>query len=372
MSKIVLVSKKLNNSTWMLAKGLRSQSNEVIILTSRNEVPPEDDTAQIELMTYFKEWSFGEAVKLLPTLIGSDISIMHLLMEEQRVHGAYVVLSTFAKKNPRCILSISFFNSVKRISRKSPLKFLVERSDIVTLPTPDAMSSLRGLRMTNKYQGRLVLSPVLPSLPLRHEISFSEIVSDIAFETSSTRNTKPKALIYFNQSEFNPDSKFYRSLQLLSEKYHLIFWGTNSQWPLRERKKFATWISGFSQKWQFLHVHSIEEDIKYLSSHDMIFLSFTDMSLLKLAETMALGLGSKASLILDNSQTGVYAGLWRNGKNCWILQDSKNLDDLESLLNQKTDLPYPKPQDLGNNQQLIDSSLNELNRLYNKALLQLR
>ncbi len=109
MSKIVLVSKKLNNSTWMLAKGLRSQSNEVIILTSRNEVPPEDDTAQIELMTYFKEWSFGEAVKLLPTLIGSDISIMHLLMEEQRVHGAYVVLSTFAKKKSTMHFKHFFF-----------------------------------------------------------------------------------------------------------------------------------------------------------------------------------------------------------------------------------------------------------------------
>lgn len=368
MSKIVLVSKKLNNSTWMLAKGLRSQSNEVIILTSRNEVPPDNDNGQIELMTYFKAWSFWEAIKLLPTLIGNDISIMHLLIEEQRVHGAYVVLSTFAQKNPRCVLSISFFNSMKKISRKSPLKFLVEKSDIVTLPTPDAMSTLRGLRMRNKNQGRLVLSPVLPSLPIKHEISFSELV----FDELKTADKMPKALIYFDQEKFTPDTKFFRSLEILSKKYHLIFWGTNSHWPLRERKKFSAWLSTFSKKWQFLQVNDIAEDIKYLNLDDIIFLSFTDINLLNLAETMVLGLGSKASLVLDNSQTGVYAGLWRNGKNCWVLQDSKNLDDLSDFLRQQINLPYPRPQELGNNQQLIDSSLNELNRLYNKALLQLR
>lgn len=129
------------------------------------------------------------------------------------------------------------------------------------------MSALRGLQMTNKYQGRLVLAPVLPSLPLRAEISFSDII----FEELQPTDKKPKALIYFDQPKFDPDSKFYRSLCLLSEKYHLVFWGTNNHWSLRERKKFASWMSRYSEKWQFLQVQNIEEDFKYLSTTDLIF-----------------------------------------------------------------------------------------------------
>lgn len=348
-----------------MAKGLISQAHEVSILTSRHQLPPENNN-HIEILAYFSKWSLWEGIKIIPTLLGLKPAVLHLILEEKKTPPAALVLAAFADKNPDCVFALSFLNALEKISRKSVIKNLLDKSDIVTFPTPDSINSLVGLHIQKHAQNKLVFSPILPAIPpqgLEAEESEPQQLKE---------KSRPQAVVYFAQNSFDENSLFFKSLKILSSKFDLIFYGDNTNWPLRERKKFSAWLNQIEAHWQFNSLVNPSEIIQKMSSADIIFTAFTSISISQLAEWMVASLHSRAALVMEHSQTGVYAGLWRQGKNCWILQKQKNLKDLIFISEQSSALPYPRPSQSTNSQQLVDTSLNELNRLYNKALLQLR
>ncbi|MNY58300.1 hypothetical protein D3C86_1946220 [compost metagenome] len=80
-----------------------------------------------------------------------------------------------------------------------------------------------------------------------------------------------------------------------------------------------------------------------------------------------------AVMILDSKQINVHSDLWRNAVNCWVLNYHHLQRDLIRLLGKPNlRLPETLSEELALDRHLIDSSMNELNRLYNRALAHLR
>ncbi|MEN0060061.1 MAG: hypothetical protein AAGB31_14570 [Bdellovibrio sp.] len=369
MAKIILVSQHVNATSWQLAQALRSQQHEVVFLTSYGENPP--DTNGIEFMGYFKSWSFMEGLRITPGLFGLQPQVLHLLLDEDRMNQAQVILATFAKTHPTCVLSTSLLNIRRGLKRRNPVRYLIEQSDIITCPTVETLGQLRGLNIRSPKQGRSILPPVLDlksSSPLTH---YHEEMEPFFQHLAQT----PYIVVPFREASFNPQKESFIRLRTLAQKYKVILWGSYSHWSVRERKKFATWLQEYNchQNWALTGLLPSGTSHHLLENSTALFLAGQNFSPVEMTEYYLKAIQSHVNLILDSKQSSVHADLWKNGVNCWILNSHQLQKELIKLLARPhLRLPESLSEQLAQDRHLIDSSLNELNRLYNRALSHLR
>lgn len=371
MAKIILVSKHVNATSWQLAQALRSQQHEVVLLTSYGEVPPQETTG-IEFMAYFKRWSFLEGLRIIPGLFGLQPQILHLVLEEDRMNSAQMLLSTFAKSHPTCVLTTSLLNIRLGLTRRNPVRYLVEESDIITCPTIETLGQLRGLNVRSNRQGRGILPPVLDlkaqnptdEMPNEEEVRLLKFLGEDSF-----------ILIPFREAGFNPERETFVRLRTLAQKHKVVLWGTYSHWSLRDRKKFAAWMEEFQCGSHWTVTGQLSETLGriLLEKCAAFFLAGQNFSPVEMTEYYMRAIPCKTTLILDSRQTSVHSDLWKNAVNCWVLNHHHLQKDLVKLLTRPhLRLPESLSEKLAEDRHLIDSSLNELNRLYNKALHHLR
>lgn len=354
MAKIALISPQITTSTWKLALDLRAQNHQVTIITSRREEPL-GDLINIELMNYFKSWSFWEGMRLIPVLLMQRFSVMHFFLGEDKLNGAIVALATFAKNNPDMIIATSLLHIHRGLKRHNPTRYLVENSDILTLANTSMLGHLRGLNMTSDKQGRGILPPALLATSA-HSIRSVDMRFKNNFKT---------LIIPLQMPRFSPTSEYFQSLKILSSSYNLVLWGTTEAWPLREKKQLAHFFEGEKTLWKIYPGHDFP-------LADGLFLAGLSYSPAELTELYRLCIEKQLSLILDSQQAFTHGTLWNQKTNAWILDQRQILRDLSQKLAQGADLCPPPSQDHVMHQHLVDTSLNDLNRLYNKALSQLR
>lgn len=370
MAKIVLVSKKVTPTSWQLAQALRAQQHEVVLLTSYGETP--DDTSGIEFMAYFKKWTFLEGLRIIPGLFGLQPQILHLLLEEDRMNPAQMLLSTFAKSHPTCVLTTSLLHIRHGLTRKNPVRYLVEESDIITCPTVESLGQLRGLDVRSTRQGRGILPPVLD---LKNPHGLDDADEESELQLLSGLRGKNYIVIPFNETGFNPSSEAFERIRTVAQKYLVALWGSYSHWSLRERKRFAAWMAEFQcgDHWVVTGPLSTSASQQLLAESTGLLLAGQNFTPVEMTEYYMRAIRTHATLILDSKQTGLHSDLWKNGANCWVLNNSQLQKDLIKLLAKNhLRLPETLSERLAQDRHLMDSSMNELNRLYNKALNHLR
>ncbi|WP_373998954.1 hypothetical protein [Bdellovibrio bacteriovorus] len=371
MAKIILVSKHVNATSWQLAQALKSQQHEVVLLTSYGEVPPEDTTG-IEFMGYFKSWSVLEGFRIIPGLFGLHPQILHVLLDEDQMNPAQMILSTFAKSHPSCVLTTSLLNIRRGLNRRNPVRYLVEESDIITCPTVEALGQLRGLNVRSPRQGRGILPPVLD---LKSEFAVNVFHEDIEEQFFQALETRPYVVIPFRETHFDPEAENFVRIRTLAQKYKVVLWGSYSHWSLRDRKKFAAWMDEFQcgHNWTVTGSLSPQAGRQLLEKSTAVMLAGQGFTPIEMTDFYMKAIHSHAVLILDSKQSSVHSDLWKNTVNCWILNHDHIHADLVKLL-AKPHLRVPESlsEQLAEDRHLIDSSLNELNRLYNRALNHLR
>lgn len=370
MAKIVLVSKHINPTSWQLALALKAQQHKVILLTSYGENPTEPSNG-IEIMAYFKSWSFVEGLKIIPGLFGLQPQILHVLLEEDRINPAQAVLSTFARSHPTCILTTSILNIKYGLSRKNPVRYLIEESDIITCPSVENLGMLRGLNISSHRQGRGILPPVIdlrnsgiPQASDTELLPFLEELTD-----------KPFVVIPFNEQSFRSDNESFIRIRTLAEKYRVVLLGSYSHWSLRERKKFATWMQKYEVSDRWTVTGDVDKSFTHylLQKSTALVLAGQVLTPVEMTNFYLQAIQSKVPLILDSKQSSLHAELWSHGTNCWILDHNHLMRDLIKILARPhLKLPETLSARLSEDRHLIDSSLNELNRLYNRALNHLR
>lgn len=365
MAKIILVSPHVNETTWQLARALRAQQHEVVLLTSYKEQV--DDTDGVEFMGYFRKWSLLEAVRLAPALFGLRPQILHLLLEEDSLNPAQALLAAFARSYPGCILTTSLLHIRRGLNRLNLARYLVEESDIVTCPTVENLAELRGLKIRSRRQGRGILPPVL-NLNQAETEAGEEIVGEK--KISGFLETDPYVVVPFQESEFNPHADFFLRLGILARKYKVVLWGSHSSWSLRTRKQFARWMEeqGMGERWIVTGPLSIQTSQELLRGSEALFLVGLPLTPVEITEYFLKAIQSQATLVLDSAQTSVHGGLWQDGINCWMLHTGFINTELEKLLEKKT-LRIPNAsRAIVQERQWLDHPLNELSRLYHRAL----
>jgi hypothetical protein len=367
MAKIILVSKKITPTTWHLAQALKSHQHEVVLLTSYGEKPPQDAN-DIEFLGYFKHWTIMEGFRILPTLIAQGPQIIHLLLEEDRANSAQILLSVFAKSHPSCVLTTTLLNIRKGLKRRNPVRYLIEESDIITCPTVEALGHIRGLNVRSHHQGRGILPPFLS---LQVGESVDSILNDDEILLFENLRKRPYIVMPFSEALFDPKNPNYDLMRVLAQKYKLVLWGTYSHWPVRERKAFASWMSKIDPSSEWIVTGSLGSVMIQilLKSASALFLAGRDFSPVEMTDYYTHAIKSDVPLILCSNQTSIHSDLWKNSINCWVLNNEQIQSDLIKLLNRPSlKLPESLTRKLAEDRHLIDSSLNELNRLYNRAL----
>lgn len=370
MAKIILVSESLNSTSWQLAKALKSQQHEVVLMTSYGEVPPENSNG-IEIMAYFKRWSALEGLRIIPGLFGLQPQILHVLLEEDRMNGAQMVLSTFAKSHPSCVLTTSLLHIRRGLNRRNPVRYLIEESDIITCATVENLGQLRGLNVRSTRQGRGILPPVLDLKKAHPESAEDEELQ--RFVDSLTKNEF--IIIPFRESRFRPHADSFLRIRTIAAKYKVVLWGSYSHWSLRDRKKFAAWMDeyGCGPNWAVTGDMDPVISRPLLQKSTALVLAGLTLTPIEMTEYVLRAIQNHAVLVIDSKQASVHADLWKNGINCWVLQYDQLQKELIKLLAKNSlKLSETLSDQFSQERHLMDSSLNELNRLYNRALNHLR
>ncbi len=367
MAKIVLVTEHFHQTASSLARALRSQNHEVVVLTSRNESI--DGHADITFMTYFQSWSLIEALRLFPVLLGTQAQIYHLLLDSDTLNSAQSAIAFFAKSYPHCVLTTSLLHIRRGLHKRNPVRYLLQESDIVTCPTVETMGHLRGLP-TKRSQGRGILPPILS---LSEELSGHQneiVISETPL--LELLEKKKYILIPFRETQFDPDSEFAQRLRQLAEHYHLVLWGSMAVWPLRTRKVFQQWMldQGLDSHWTVTGIISAGTTEHLMEHAEALWLAGQVFTAVEMTDFYLKAIHSHTSLVLSRRQAQVHAALWKHGKNCWILEDRKMKQEMVELLKMES-LKTPEflPESIAREKQWIDIPLNDLNRLYNKALM---
>jgi hypothetical protein len=377
MAKIILVTEKVNSTSWPLALSLKAQQHEVIFLTSHGEECANADG--IRFMAYFKKWSFLEALRILPILFTYEPQVLHIILDHGKMTGAHAVLASYAKSHPLMVLTTSLLQFEKRLRLGNPTRLLLQESDIVTCPSVDSLARLRGLSVRSKKQGRGILPPALDlyESTLLEGPHYEDAEAEVMAEENWGLQLKDEA--YFVtpcfEKTFSEDSLFFRRLASVAESRFVVLLGSNQDWPLRSRKQFEQWMEaqGLKDRWMFTGSlpNNLEKDL--LKQCQCLILAGHKLSPQAISQFYLKSIQCDTPLVLDSKQASVHAHLWQKNINCWILNhESLDKEFATFLLKDNFRPPQSLQAKLSQNRHLTDTPLNELNRLYTRALSQLK
>lgn len=376
MAKVILVTDKVNSTSWPLALSLRAQQHEVIFLTSYGETLKDDDQG-VRFFPFFKSWSLLEAMKLLPRLFTYEPQILHLILDKTRLKPAHAVLASYAKSHPLMVLTTSLLHLEKRLGPRNPLRLLLQESDIVTCPSVEALAKLRGLSVRSKRQGRGILPPAL-------DLYESSLVSEILVEEPASATHKnwsarlseaPFFVVPCLEKTFSPEVPFFQRLRRIAETHFVILLGSSHEWPLRQRRLFEEWMhgQGLHESWMFSGDLSAQQEKELFRQTASLILAGIPLSAEEISQYYLKAIQCNTPLVLDSKQASVHAHLWQKNINCWILNHEVLDKDLRIFLQQSTYRPPESLQQmLSQDRHLTATPLNELNRLYSRALAQLK
>ena len=377
MAKVILVAEKVNSTSWPLALSLKAQQHEVIFLTSYGEEAPNADG--IRFMAYFKKWTLLEALRILPMIFSYEPQILHLILDNKRLKGAHAILASYAKSHPMMVLTTSLLHLERRLRPGNPMRLLLQESDIVTCPSVESLAKLRGLNVRSKKQGRGILPPALDlyESSLLEEPRYEDPEAEIIAEENWTHHLKdnPYFVVPFFERRFSPETLFFLRLRKIAESHFVVLMGSNHDWTLRSRKQFELWMEkqGLGDRWMFSGALPRNLEKELLKHCLCLILAGLKLNPEEISQFYLKAIQYDTALVFDSKQASVHAHLWQRNVNCWILHHETLDKELREFLN-RDDFRPPESlkTKLNQDRHLTDTPLNELNRLYTRALAQLK
>ncbi len=362
MAKILILARTLQPTALDLAQSLH-HNHEVTLVTGKHE--EFTGSYDFPILTFFEKWSALEALQFLPVLLQMNPEIVHTLCQDDKLSLAETFITLWANRFQSALLSTSLFRLKRRLTWTNPMKQLVEKSQVVTTANVPMMGHLRGLNIRPKRQSRGVLPPIL-------RVKSSHIGRPEMPEWMSRLRTERLILIPFSLEFFDITDPAIEFAKVFSEKYFVVFLGDNSDWKLREKKQFSHYLQSTSLKDRWLLTGDLQEHQvqELLRSAEALFLARLKLSVTEINRWLLLGSTMPVSLIMDTSQASIHSQIWRNRENSWILSLQDTKKDLYELMDVETLKLQPEHLDeLRTSVSLqLDSPVNELNRLYQKAI----
>lgn len=365
MAKILLVAERLTPTVVKLTTALKHQQHQVTVVTSRDEDAALPDG--VEMLQPFRKWSVRECLRLLPVLVGLNPQIVHLILEDDRLNSAQIMLSLMAKAIPNTVLTTSLLHIRQGLRRHNPVRYLLQESDVITCPSVETLGALRGLNMKSTRQGRGILPPVLD---FDSTEEFGERTGAAA-ELLRRLGKSKFFVVPFSEPAFDPRKVAFRRLTLLAARHQVVLLGSFTGWALRDRKRFEAWMreQGLGERWIVSGALGRSDLRRLLAQAEALVLAGHSLSPLETTEYFLHALQAGATMVMDGKQSMIHSDLWRDKENCWIVSSDDLLNRLQSVISEDSlKKPQMLPEDSRLQRELVDAPLNELNRLYNKAL----
>lgn len=334
MAKIALISEFADNSTWSLAEGLHYQKQDVLLVTSRDQEI--DRVPSFEIMTPFRKWNALESFKVFPRLIQWNPEVIHFVFSQAKsqvrlahwllapalsaIPGKALALSSFSElnlRNSKDFHFLKFFNlmtfgtrthlmKVKRSMAKPPLSEVLPPFEISRTSTEDRVRP--EIETLVRKLGRYVL---MPQKPLRPEIC--RILRQSGLET----------LVMSESFKFN--APYFSTGELSSIEQNYVV-----------KASQALWLAGF------------------------------DLSVNELRRFQDFSQNLAKPLLVSPEQNEILPGLCWHMKSGWVLD--QGLASLENVLRNNPNLEMAGRFQSVSPSEILDSTLNELLRLYSRAL----
>lgn len=365
MAKILFISQKIDQTSWSLATSLKMQGNEIHFLTTKNQDVPAQNSS-IEILSFFKKWNSLEALRFIPFFLMGRYDAVHFLLEDDELNSAQSILSTLTLSMNHVLVSTSLLNITIGLSRRNPVRYLLERSHLVTAPTVEMLAQLRGLNVKNQKQLRGVLPPVIS---FHKEIQQQDDSNKISQLLLATKEKKYIVVPLLNP-EHQSHKKFLPPLIQLSHHYFIVFVGTLGKYSVAERKLWEKNISDvIGEHWCLSGDLNSNDETSLLQQATAIYIAGQDLSPMTMTYWLGRSAETNVALMVDDRQTRLYPGLWEHQNNSWIFSRLDLAADIERWL--KTGPPHLSSslsESLRQRQELLDAPLNELHRLYNRLI----
>jgi len=364
MSKILVVARELSEATWNFTTALKNQGHTVVVLTSKNQAAKNTDP-NIQIHFYFKKWTLWESLQYVPFLFKENFEIVHFYIESKDFGYSQMGLLAILNWDPSILISTSIMNLNLEPKRFSSLRWLLERSDLVTTSTLEMMAALRGLNIRNSRQTRGLLPPLL-DIKLKADFTQAE---DNSLLHSQLLQKNPFLIIPI-EAESDLVQGYLQELSELANYFHLVICFVESEIPLHHKKRLENLLNHhIGHHWAFMF-NATEERVHSLAtrSHGLL-LAGQNFKPLEFSKWIRWAFLAQTPPLIDDEQSKMYEALWEDQKNCKIfrryhLQKDYHIWVKNPGVFDKIDLSTT----LTDKKEIMDAPLNQLQRLYNKAL----
>jgi hypothetical protein len=126
---------------------------------------------------------------------------------------------------------------------------------------------------------------------------------------------------------------------------------------------------GLADKWMVTGEISRSLVRNLLETCEALVLASLSLTPIELTDYFMKAIHSNCTLVLDSTQANVHGTLWKHGQNCWILNSGRVTNDLVKLVT-KPNLRTSESlsEKIVQERHWLDHPMNELNRLYSRAL----
>jgi hypothetical protein len=338
MAKIAVITKDWNESARALALSLHQCRHDVTVITSKNIQI--EESFPFPILTTFKNWSSREVLQFFPRFFGQAPEIWHFVFSDpqsERPGPGHWLLALLVKSLPRRVIAASIFSGLTQTWRWSPF---LKMCDITTLPTRE---SLMHLKRRGRFSAEAELE-IFPPLLLRQSQKSQAPSSEI---DNLIENLGNYLVIPSDRFPESPEWAF------VEDFHRLVILG-----PRRWQQKKRTYVS------QNLSEADFE---RLLLSSKALLIAFSDLSPTELMRCHQWAEKTGKPVIASPRQAEALPGLCVHQKSGWVLD--RGIDSLRTLLLENPELILPDWQKRPRSYSLMDSCLNELNRLYSKVQL---
>ncbi len=284
--------------------------------------------------------------------------LVYFILEDEKLNWMEKALVETIGALPHQPMAVSFLGFLK--SKKSrTLHTLLKKADLVTLPSRQNLTDLRGISSDSKRQLRTLLAP-LPSL--------TQLESENDHRTKEVLSAVTNKKIWicpWNENYVKQNIGFFESV---AKDKTWIFLGDRLNWSFKDHKKYQTLFEDWKNKplWS-THLNKAET-LKLLKESEVLLLAGQLISPGLFVDLASLSAISGLYVILDTHQIELMSGLWAVGDNCTLIDKDFYVQQLENRWISGSLVPNNIKRRTRTPSLVLDHSLNELNRWITKAL----
>lgn len=338
MAKIAVITKDWNESAKSMALSLHQCRHDVTVITSKNTQI--EESFPFPILTAFKSWSSLEVLHFFPRFLGQAPEVWHFVFTDpqgERPGAGHWLLALLAKSLPRRVIAASLFSGVTQSWKWSPF---LKMCDITTVPTRE---SLMHLKRRGRFSPEAELE-IFPPLLLGQNT-----------KNQSARHEIDHLIENLGSYLIVPSDRFHEGIEwdFIEEVHRLVVLG-----PRRWGQNKRTYISQ--------NLSEVDFERLLLSSRAML-IAFSDLSPVELMKCHQWAEETGKPIIASPRQAEALPGLCVHQKSGWVLE--RGIDSLRTILLENPDLYLPSWDKRPRSYSLMDSCMNELNRLYTKVQL---